>query len=64
MVEELLAARGIIVSHETVRAAKREIMPGIEHRQRSHEVAEIVGEGMELETHGVGDEGTGWPTGR
>ena len=33
MVEELLAARGIIVSHETVRAAKREIMPGIEHRQ-------------------------------
>ena len=40
MVEELLAARGIIVSHETVRAAKREIMPGIEHRQHKDSTTE------------------------
>jgi hypothetical protein len=28
------------------------------HRQRSHEIAEVVGEHMELKTDGVGGEGT------
>ena len=28
------------------------------HRQCAHEIAEIVGQGMELKAHGVGGEGT------
>jgi len=27
------------------------------HRQPSHEIAQVVGEGVELKTHGVGGEG-------
>jgi hypothetical protein len=39
-------------------AGQRPRLRRLGHGQRSNEVAEIVGEGMELETDGVGGEGT------
>src|SRR4051812_8843036 len=38
-------------------AGQRPWLRRLWHRQRAHEVAEIIREGMELETHGIGGEG-------
>ena len=39
------------------RAGQRPRLRRPGHRQRPHEVGEVVGQRMELETHGVGGEG-------
>ena len=38
-------------------AGQRPRLRRLRHRQRTHEVAEVVGERVEPETHGIGGEG-------
>ena len=38
-------------------AGQRPRLRGLRHRQRAHEITDIIGERVELKTHGIGSEG-------
>ena len=52
------SANAIDFDHLLAQAGQRISSNCLGHRQRAHEIAEVVGERMKLEADGVGGEGT------